>query len=201
MVRLKRQCTDMSSNDLAERLRARRNTLEWTQQQAADAAGVPQQVIDRLERGLTRHSKYLNNILIAYGISSDENVRLPVVGYVGGGQQVYAIDDHVKGDGLEHIDAPPGVENGIALIVRGSSMAPRYRDGDYVVIEKIVYDITSLIGDDCYVKLADGRCFLKTLAAGTQPGRYTLVSIDGTSIPDALVEQAYPVAWIRPRRR
>lgn len=185
---------------MATQIRTRREELGWSQTELATAAGTNQATIDRIERGLTKNSKYLDNILLALGISKNQTVLLPVVGYVGGGQEVFAIDDHEKGDGIEHIQAPPGVENGIALIIRGDSMAPKYEDGEIVVIEKVFIDIHSLIGRICYVKLADGRCFLKRLQAGSRPGRFSLLSYNGPTIPDVVIEQAYPVAWVKPRR-
>jgi transcriptional regulator with XRE-family HTH domain len=186
--------------NMPARIKAKREELGWTQQELAIAAGSNQATVDRIERGLTKNSKHLSKILVALGLEHNQSNQLPVVGYIGGGQLVYAIDDHEKGDGLELIDAPPGVENGIGLIVRGDSMAPKYDDGDIVVIEKIFIDISSLIGRICYVKLADCRCYLKTLQAGSRPHRYTLGSINGPDIHDVVIEQAYPVAWVKPRR-
>lgn len=185
---------------MGERIRQRREQLGWTQAELASAAETNQPTVDRIERGETRHSKHLNKILLALGLEERAPSRIPVVGYIGGGQLVLAIDDHSKGDGIDEIDAPPGVENGIGLIVRGDSMAPKYEDGDIVVIDKTVLDITSLIGRTCYVKLADGRCYLKILNAGSRPGRYSLISSNGPAIHDVVIEQAYPVAWVKPRR-
>jgi transcriptional regulator with XRE-family HTH domain len=186
--------------DIPARIKARREELGWTQAELAIAAGSNQATVDRIERGLTRNSKHLTKILLALGLEHNQGSRLPVVGYIGGGQVVYAIDDYEKGDGLDHIDAPPGVENGIALIVRGDSMAPKYDDGDTVVIEKTFHDINNLLGRICYVKLADGRCYLKQLAAGSRGGRYSLLSSNGPAIHDVVIELAYPVAWVKPRK-
>jgi transcriptional regulator with XRE-family HTH domain len=182
------------------RIRQRREELGWSQAELAAAAQTNQPTVDRIERGETRHSKHLSKILIALGLDAKLPSRIPIVGYIGGGQEVLAIDDHPQGQGIDEIDAPPGVENGIALIVRGDSMAPKYEDGDIVVVEKTVFDITSLIGRTCYVKLADGRCYLKTLAAGSRPGRYSLLSASGPAIHEAVIELAYPIAWVRPKR-
>jgi DNA-binding XRE family transcriptional regulator len=190
----------MSENSLATKIKTRREELGWSQNELAAAAGTNQATVDRIERGATKNSKYLNQIMLALNLSQQQTVLLPVVGYIGGGQEVLAIDDHEKGDGFEQIAAPPGVENGIALIVRGNSMSPKYDDGEIVVIEKVFIDIQSLIGRTCYVKLADGRCYLKQLMAGSRPNRFTLVSLNGPTIYDVVVEQAYPIAWVRPKR-
>lgn len=182
------------------RIREEREKRGLKPRELGEMVGANQQDINRIERGETRNSKYLPKILSVLDLTPRQPTLLPVVGYVGGGQEVLAIDDHMLGDGIDHIEAPPGVENGIALIVRGNSMAPKYEDGDIVVVEKIFLDMRSLLGRTCYVKLADGRCYLKTLAGGSRPGRYSLLSAQGPSIPDVVIEQAYPVAWVKPRR-
>ena len=186
--------------DATKQVKERREQLGWTQAELATAAGTNQATVDRIERGQTRNSKYLPNILLALGITEKHTARIPVVGYIGGGQEVFAIDDHEKGGGIDEIEAPPGLENGIALIIRGDSMAPKYEDGDIVVIEKVFLDLTSMLGRTCYVKLTDGRCYLKILTAGSRPNRYTLRSADGSGIPDVVIEQAYPIAWVKPKR-
>lgn len=189
------------ADDMPARIKAKREELGWTQTELAIAAGSNQATVDRIERGQTRNSKHLSKILVALGLEHNQSRQLPVVGYIGGGQAVFAIDDHEKGDGFEYITAPWDVENGIALIIRGDSMAPKYDDGDIVVVEKTFHDINSLLGSICYVKLADGRCYLKTLTTGSRANRYTLASFNGPDIHDVVIEQAYPVAWIKPRRQ
>lgn len=126
---------------------------------------------------------------------------VPVVGYVGAGAEVLAIDDHAKGHGFDEIPAPPGMVNGIALIVRGDSMEPKYTDGEVLFIEKTVYDISSLIGDNCYVQLADGRCYVKKLQYGSRPGLFSLISYNAPPIIDVAIERAYPIAFTKPRYR
>lgn len=185
---------------IGDEIRAKREQLGWTQTELAVRAGTNQPTVDRIERGETRNSKYLNQIKIALNLTESQSVRLPVVGYIGGGQEVLAIDDHMMGAGIDEIEAPAGVDNGIALIVRGDSMSPKYDDGDIVVVEKVFLDLSSLLGRTCYVKLADGRCYLKTLALGSRPNRYNLLSANGPAIVDVVIEHAYPIAWVKPRR-
>ena len=185
---------------LGDRIRIAREEKGWSQHELAAATGSSQSTVDRLERGQTETSRHLAKILIALGIEEQAQSRVPVVGYVGGGQTVFAIDDHAKGNGLDEIEAPAGLANAIALIVRGDSMEPKYEDGDIVVVDKVLLDITSLLGRVCYVKLTDGRCYLKRLAAGSRSGRYSLLSSNAPTIHDVVIEHAYPLAWVKPRR-
>jgi hypothetical protein len=123
--------------------------------------------------------------------------QLPVIGYVGTGAVVEPVDDHLQGAGLDTIPAPPDVRDGIGLIVRGTSMMPRYNPGDIVICENIERDLTSLIGRECYIQLADGKVYVKKLRRGSEPGRFTLVSHNAEDIEDVQIVRAYPVAWVK----
>lgn len=186
---------------VGERITAARKALGISQKKLAEMAGCVQADVQRLESGAVQHSKHLANILASLNLSSFHPAMVQVVGYVGAGAEVLAIDDHAKGAGLEEIPAPPGMVNGIALIVRGDSMAPKYDDGEVLFIEKTVYDISSLVGEHCYVQLADGRCYVKKLQYGARPGLYTLISYNAPPIVDVAIERAYPIAFTKPRYR
>lgn len=185
---------------VGKRVREARNALGLTQKQLADQAGCKQADVQRIESGEVRHSKYLASILKLLHLSEDTQATVPVVGYVGAGAEVLSIDDHAKGDGIEEVPAPPGMLNGIALIVRGDSMEPKYEDGEIIYIEKTLYSIDALIGAVCYLQLADGRCFLKKLQRGSRAGLFTLISFNGPAIVDVVIERAYPIAFTRPKR-
>ena len=184
-----------------ERIKAARSARGLTQKQLASLAGCSQADIYRMEKNEIKNSKYLNAVFKTLDLIDEQRPMIPVVGYIGAGAEVLAIDDHMKGDGLDLIEAPPGMLNGIALIVRGNSMAPVYKDGYTIFIEKTVHSLEGLIGDDCYIQLADGRCFLKTLHYGSIPGTFTLVSYNSAPIENTIIERAYPIAYIKPRAR
>ena len=91
---------------------------------------------------------------------------IPVVGYVGAGAQIFSIDDHEKGAGLEEVDAPiPGLPHStVAVRVRGRSMEPAFYPGDLIFYDRQDSgDFTHLIGKECIVRLGDGRTFIKIL--------------------------------------
>jgi len=185
----------------AERIRRAREALGITQKELAVMVGCAQADVHRIESGQTTHSKHLAKILSALNLSVSATAMVPVVGYVGAGAAVLAIDDHAKGTGIDEIPAPPGMVNGIALIVRGDSMEPKYTDGEVQFIEKTVYDISSLIGENCYVQLPDGSCFVKKLQYGSKPGLYALISYNAPPIIDVAIERAYPIAFTKPKYR
>jgi|688.fasta_scaffold473139_1 phage repressor protein C with HTH and peptisase S24 domain len=191
--------TEDTDNRLGTRIRQAREQRRWSQSDLANVARTNQATVDRLERGETKNSKYLAAILKALNLNAGERPRVPLVGYIGAGEQVIPIDDHALGDGIDFVEVPPGLENAIALQIRGDSMSPKYDDGDVVIVDKVYVDVQSLVGRICYVKLTDGRCFLKRLRLGGRPGRFTLQSLNAADILEVSIEQAFPIAWTKPK--
>lgn len=185
---------------IGKKIKEIRLARDLSQTQLAQMVGCKQADVQRIESGDVRNSKYLAPILKLLNLSEDTQATVPVVGFIGAGAEVFTIDDHAKGDGIEEVPAPPGMLNGIALIVRGDSMSPKYDDGEIIYIEKTLHAIESLIGNICYLQLSDGRCFLKRLRPGSRPGTFNLISLNGPAIPDAVVERAYPIAFVKPKR-
>ena len=86
---------------------------------------------------------------------------IPVVGEAMGGPDGYiSINDYVggHGDGWIHIDSAD--PNAYALKVRGDSMRPRIRSGEYIVVEP---SVEAQPGDDVVVKFLDGSAVVKEL--------------------------------------
>jgi hypothetical protein len=184
---------------IGRRIREERELKGLSQTQLAEMAGCKQADVHRIETGQVIHSKYLTPILKALSILDDPGAVVPVVGYVGAGSEVFAFDDHAKGDGFDHIPAPPGMLNGIALIIRGNSMTPKYDDGEVIFIEKTIVSVDGLIGENCYIEIADGRRYIKRLQYGSRPGLFTLISYNAPPIMDVIVERAYPIAFTKPK--
>ena len=87
--------------------------------------------------------------------------RLPVVGEVKGGDDGYLDEyQYPVGHGDGYIEFPTTDPNAYALRVRGDSMHPRYRAGEFVVIEP---NIEPQEGDDVIVICHNGKKMLKQL--------------------------------------
>lgn len=134
------------------------------------------------------------------GIGPEErSSTIALAGYAGAGEQVFDFngEDPYLGD----IEAPPGCAGGAAVVVRGESMRPRFVPGDVVVCEPRDHDPRDLVGRTCYVRLADGRRYIKKLTRGSQPDLFTLRSVnpDEPDIEDQSVDRAFPVAWVKLR--
>ncbi|MFG1462083.1 S24 family peptidase [Xanthobacter sp. DSM 24535] len=138
-------------------------------------------------------------------IGKDPTKRLiQVVGHVGAGYEVFAYDDHAQGGGLDEIEAPPDAdEDTFAVEIRGTSMEPAYYDGDYLIYHdhRSGSDISELSGEECVVRLTDGRMFVKVLVPGTIPGCWTLYSYNAPPLVNEDVEWAARIGWVRRARR
>jgi phage repressor protein C with HTH and peptisase S24 domain len=123
---------------------------------------------------------------------------IPVVGYVGAGAEVFAIDDHAKGGGIDEVECPWSglAQSTVAVRVRGDSMAPAYFDGDLIFYERSCADFLHLLGKECVVALTDGRRFVKQLRR-TQSGAWYLHSHNAEPILGVEIEWAGKVKLIQ----
>lgn len=144
-------------------------------------------------------------------LSNSSSAKVAVLGYVGAGGQVYPINDlpimpasalmesEDSTINCEFVDAPPGVSSSeIACVkVRGHSMHPVYKDGEYLFYRRTVDFKDSFIGEDCIVELQDGRLLLKTLRRGLGNDKFNLDSYSEPPIVDVSIRWAAPIEWIK----
>lgn len=136
---------------------------------------------------------------ILLGVKS-ESQTIPVVGYVGAGGSVGYLDSYPKGGGLDRIEAPPGCPPGaVAAVVKGDSMYPVYNDMDTIVWAERRTDIYNFIGKRCVVWTGDERVLVKTLAAGSTPQTFTLISFNAPTESDVVIEYCARIIWIKPK--
>lgn len=158
-------------------------------------------VKDLLEKSKDIQIGTLNKLSSALDVSLADLIaapRVPIVGFIGaGGEIVY---EDIGQD--EHVLRPPGISGTlVALVVRGSSMLPKYRDGDIIYIQRTHEGVLpEYIGEDCAVRLATGETYIKQLIAGNEEGRFTLLSLNAPPIENVEVEWATLVRFVMPSR-
>ncbi len=191
---------------MENRLRELRKRQGLTLEQVAQRAHTTNQQIHRLETGKRRLThEWMVRVSRALGCHPADLLpdtaprRVAVVSYVGAGEEVYPIDDHALGQGLDEVEVPPG-EGGevVAVIVRGESMYPGYNDGDLIFYHGA--DGTpesSYPGRECVVRLADERMLVKRVIRGSAAGLYTLLSHNAPEISDVVIQWAAPVRWVK----
>ncbi|MEO1908774.1 MAG: S24 family peptidase [Citromicrobium sp.] len=124
--------------------------------------------------------------------------RVPIVGFIGAGGEI--IYEDLGND--EGVLRPPGISGTlIALAVRGDSMLPKYRDGDIIYIQRTHEGVLpEYLGEDCAVRLVTGETFIKQLIAGSEEGRFTLISLNAPPMENVEVEWATLVRFVMPAR-
>lgn len=121
---------------------------------------------------------------------------VPLAGRIGAGGTIIFEDLGSN----EFVVRPPGLTGAIeALEVVGDSMYPRYSSGDIVYIRR-THDgvLREYLGEFCAIRLVTGETFLKLLAKGSLPGKFTLRSLNAPDMEDVDVEWATPILFVLP---
>lgn len=184
------------------RIQELREAKRWSQADLAEAIGTSPQQIGRLEAGKRKLTvDWMTALAQALGVGMTELLApdrgtVPLVGIVGAGAVIFSVDDHMKGGGLEEVERPVGASRStVAVKVRGDSMKPAYRDGDVLYYDtQTNSDFDQLIGHDCIVRLADGRCLVKELRKNGVG--YWLHSYNADPIIGANIEWAAKIKWV-----
>lgn len=173
------------------------------------AAGKSEGLIKHIMQGrsvsprwdsLTRIAKALGFPSVNAMMDGVADGAVPLIGSCGAGEQIIPFGPDYS---FESIEVPPGLHRGAAVVVRGDSMLPVYRDGDVLVFERPPPEHDGevrpeAIKRDCVIELADGRMYVKVLQPGTAPRRYHLLSYNRPDvIADAEVRWAAPVLWVK----
>lgn len=177
-----------------------------TNTELARLLGIPQPRVAEMKAGKRAIKSSELGVIAQYigepvpvEVTNAENRELvPVVGIVGAGYQIFSIDDFEKGGGFDFVNAPPGgiSKSTVALLVRGDSMSPMFRNGDTVFYDTLFHgDFAHLIGKDCVVRLKDGRTYVKTLQ--NTAGQYWLASHNDDPIIAPEIEWVAKVLWIQ----
>lgn len=152
------------------------------------------------QRDLVRavHERFATSYESASALRPFKNV--PVVGSVEAGPDGYLEEaGYPVGHGDGSVEHPAKGHNAYALRVRGESMHPRIRSGEFIVVEP---DIPANPGDDVVVICCDGRKMVKQMLY-QRDGEVTLGSINNGFKPITLplqeVEAIHYVAGILPR--
>lgn len=138
-------------------------------------------------------------LLTGRGTQKPRRAEVPIVSYVGGGAEVFAIDDSAQGGGLEMVPAPIGMEDCVGAIIRGDSMHP-LRDGWLIFWQRDQAGVPEeAVGQLCVCQVKDGPTLVKDLRRGSKKGLYRLESWNAPTREDVRLDWASRVREIRPK--
>ena len=171
----------------------------------AEILGIPQSRVSEMRRGkrllksteLQSIADYIDEPVPDGVVTGSAALgTVPLVGFVGAGAQIFAIDDHAKGGGLEEVERPEGASSStVAVRVRGDSMRPAYKNGDLLYYDaQSIGDLDHLIGSDCIAYLSDGRTLVKEIRKNSSG--YWLHSHNADPLIDIDIEWAAKVKWV-----
>jgi len=185
------------------RLKTFRDRAHLTLSRAGERFGLSHSQVSRLENRRSDVTlSQLEGFAELYGcrvvdLVADDAGEITLVGAVGAGEKIAPFDRDAT---FETIEGPPGFRFGAAVVVRGDSMEPAYRDGDLLVYEKATKVEMEAIGRDCVCQTEEDDClWVKILRKGSGKDRWNLISYNPRHEPltDKRLRWAAPIRWIR----
>ena len=181
-----------------ERLRQKMAERGLSMKALSLAAGFGETFVrDILERGRTPSDEKLKALAEQLGTTAsflldgpaDDEDRwhsVAVMGFIGAGAEIQPDFEQVPPEGLFTVELPFAVPpEMIGLEVKGSSMLPRYDDGDVIVVWREQRRPTdAFLGEECAVRTGDNMRFLKRPMRGPTHGRFNLESWNARTIED-----------------
>lgn len=167
----------------------------------ARAVGLEYQTYVNFENGNRSYAKHLTHFASVFGVSVErllgvrgDDTTSPVVRVIG----------HVNAGAVTSIRAEeaedfgdialPSGEHVAALLVRGDSMFPRFRDGEYVLVDLRPRLPGALIDHEALCELGDsGDHIIKIIRRGAKYGTFDLVSHNHPTLENVDIRAAYPV--------
>lgn len=117
----------------------------------------------RIDASYLHAGKIINiSPLISYPVDSSRLAAVPVVGKSMGGlpDTLFTDEGRIVDGHDEYAEIYSGDQNAFVVRVDGNSMFPKYRQGDYALVEP---NTTPELEDDVIVKLASGEVMIKRL--------------------------------------
>jgi transcriptional regulator with XRE-family HTH domain len=188
-----------------------------TQQAIAEATNTNRGHISKLEAGkIGMNEEWIRKLSAKFGWTPSQllgKLRVPIIGNVGAGGEVYPIDDlpllpknveTAEQDYIncEWVESPPGIypDGIVALRVEGTSMMPFMPPGTIVYYAERFNDGAPdhCLSKLCVVQLRDGKTLLKLVRKSHLHGKFDLQSYNMDTITDVELAWCAPVVFIKP---
>lgn len=184
------------------------NWKGWSQRELARRASVDEQKVYKYLQGKVDQPRGDTLLRLADCLGVTESwlryevgpavVNIPVVGRVAAGESFLPFDDNPLGSGYDEVEFTLDDADPIAIEVRGESMLPVYRPGDYLLCSRRRgADVSQCLNKDCVVKTDQGEGYVKRLISGSTSKTFTLVSYNAPAIEDVGLLWAAPIIWVK----
>jgi transcriptional regulator with XRE-family HTH domain len=185
---------ETSPNRIKELRQAKGLTLEAL----ADLTELSVSHLSRLEAGKRNlNFNVMAVIAQALGVRASELIdvsrawiEIDITGITSEDQQIFPVSNGERARHKSTVNVPAALGDVDAVLVVGNILYPRYSDGDIITFAWQQDDINTLIGKECVILLTNGKTYIKTIAPGSQPGRYHLTSFNTPPIYDAEISRA-----------
>ena len=180
----------------------------WSQRELARRAGLDEQKVYKYLQGKVDQPRGDTLLRLADTLGVTESwlryevgpavTNIPVVGRLAAGESFVPFDDAPMGGGFEELEFNLVAPDPIAVEVRGESMLPVYRPGDYLICSRRRgADMQEALNKDCVVRTSENEGYIKKLVQGSRANTYTLVSYNAAPIENQKLLWAAPIVWVK----
>jgi len=180
----------------------------WSQRELARRAGLDEQKVYKYLQGKVDQPRGDTLLRLADTLGVTESwlryevgpavTNIPVVGRLASGESFVPFDDAPMGGGFEELEFNLVAPDPIAVEVRGESMLPVYRPGDYLICSRRRgADLQEALNKDCVVRTSENEGYIKKLVQGSRANTYTLVSYNAAPIENQKLLWAAPIVWVK----
>jgi len=180
----------------------------WSQRELARRAGLDEQKVYKYLQGKVDQPRGDTLLRLADTLGVTESwlryevgpavTNIPVVGRLASGESFVPFDDAPMGGGFEELEFNLVAPDPIAVEVRGESMLPVYRPGDYLICSRRRgANMQEALNRDCVVRTSENEGYIKKLVQGSRANTYTLVSYNAAPIENQKLLWAAPIVWVK----
>jgi|TARA_B100000315_G_scaffold236302_1_gene251973 phage repressor protein C with HTH and peptisase S24 domain len=180
----------------------------WSQRELARRADIHEQKVYKYLQGRVDQPRGDTMLRLADTLGVTESwlrfevgpavENIPVIGRIAAGENFIPFDDTPGVSNYAELPFNLDAADPIAVEVRGESMLPVYRPGDYLVCSRRRgREMETCLNKDCVVKTDQGEGYVKKLVSGSNPGTYTLISYNSPSIENIRLLWAAPIIWVK----
>ena len=180
----------------------------WSQRELARRAGLDEQKVYKYLQGKVDQPRGDTLLRLADTLGVTESwlryevgpavTNIPVVGRLASGESFVPFDDAPMGGGYEELEFNLVDPDPIAVEVRGESMLPVYRPGDYLICSRRRgANMQEALNKDCVVRTSENEGYIKKLVQGSRANTYTLVSYNAAPIENQKLLWAAPIVWVK----